>query len=267
MLVIAPIVILTIGTFVTTVVVLTGQVLSSRESNNMAYNIQDALNRIENDIKISNKFLAVNNLDLGVLTAPQGYDNNILNFGNVSTTYPNALILEQYAITNNPASSTRNLLYLNTPNACNSALLTQNQPMKINVIYFVKNNTLWRRTVMPANYKTVGCDASQPTVSPVVPWQQPSCEPSRSEALCESKDVKLVDGMSNISDFEIHYFSSPDSSTEIGDAIDNNKLDSERDTALQPAKTAQVIIKSSKNIAGRTVNQTGTVRASNSSNN
>ena len=264
-LVIAPIVILVIGAFVTVIVNLTGQVLSSRASSNLAYDIQDALNRIEQDIKISNKFLAVNNIT--PLITPQGYDDSTLDFTNVSTTYPNALILEEYAITNNPASSTRNLLYLNTPNACNSALLTQNQPMKMNVIYFVKNNILWRRIVMPSNYKTAGCDAKTPAVSPVIPWQQPSCEPSRSEVLCESKDVKLVDGISNVSDFDIQYFSSPDSATKIYDATDNTKSSPARDTALQPANTAQVTINSSKDVAGRTVGQTGAVRASNSSNN
>lgn len=266
-LVIAPIVILVIGAFVTTIVSLTGQVLSSRESNNLTYNIQDALNRIEQDIKISNKFLAINNLDLGVLTPPQGYDNNILNFNNVSTTLPNALILEEYAITSNPASSTRNLVYLNTPNLCNSLLLTQNQPMKINIVYFVKDNILWRRTIMPSNYKTAGCDAKTPTISPIIPWQQPSCEPSRSTAICESKDIKLADGIMSTNDFNIHYFSSPDSSSEISDAIDSSKSSSERDTLLQSASTAQINITSNKNIVGRDISQTGTVRASNSSNN
>lgn len=257
-LVVAPIIVLAIGAFITVVVNLTGQVLASRESNNIVYNIQDALNRIEQDVKVSNSFLAKNNIT--PLVSPQGYNDDTTNFTNISASLPNALILEQYAIANNPKSTNRSLIYLNTPNACNSAQLTQNQPMKINIIYFVKNNTLWRRTVMPSNYKTAGCDANTPSISPVIPWQQPSCEPSRTDSICESKDVKLVDGIPNTASFNMKYYDNPDSTTE-NTVVTTDLNETTRSTAFQSIKSVKITISSTKNIAGKEVSQSGVLRA------
>lgn len=257
-LVVAPIIILVIGTFITVVVNLTGQVLASRESNNIAYNIQDALNRIEQDVKVSNSFLAKNNIT--PLTSPQGYNDDTTDFTNISSSLPNALILEEYAIANNPKSTGRSLIYLNTPNACNSALLTQNQPMKINIIYFVRNNTLWRRTIMPSNYKTAGCDANTPAISPAIPWQQPSCEPSKTDSICESKDVKLVDGISNTAGFNMKYYDNPDSATE-NTVVTTDLNETTRSTAFQSIKSVKITISSTKNIAGKEVSQSGILRA------
>jgi len=70
MLVIAPIVILTIGAFVTAIVNMTGDVLASRVTNVLTYNIQDALSRIEEDVKQSTSFIAGNNV---TITSPQGF--------------------------------------------------------------------------------------------------------------------------------------------------------------------------------------------------
>ena len=265
MLVVAPIVILFIGAFISAIVSMTGQVLISRASNSLMYNIQDALNRIEQDTKISNKLLATN--DITGLTSPQGYNDDTTPFENASPTSGNAIILEQYAITNNPASNVRNLLYTNSPNACNSSLVTQNQPMKINVIYFVKNNTLWRRTILPSDYKTAGCDATTPTVSPVLPWQQPSCNPSQTGSICETNDIELVNGITNISDFSIDYFDSSDSTVENTAASDSSKSEADRGTAIQTANTIQVTINAKNTVAGRDISQSGTVRVTDSSNN
>ena len=94
MLVVAPIVILFIGAFISAIVSMTGQVLISRASNSLMYNIQDALNRIEQDTKISNKLLATN--DITGLTSPQGYNDDTTPFENASPTSGNAIILEQF---------------------------------------------------------------------------------------------------------------------------------------------------------------------------
>ena len=51
MLVIAPIVVLAIGAFLTVIISMTGEVLASRGANTLTYNIQDALNRIDQDVK------------------------------------------------------------------------------------------------------------------------------------------------------------------------------------------------------------------------
>jgi type II secretory pathway pseudopilin PulG len=163
MLIIAPIVLLTIGAFVTVIVNMTGDVLATRSSNVLAYSIQDALNRIEDDIKLSTTFLEANNVSL--TGSHQGFDNNVANFANVdngTTTNGNMLILNTLATTGNPLSSTSGLVYLaNQPNACASAQVNQNTPMTMNIVYFVKTvggtSSLWRRYAIKLCYCWLCC--------------------------------------------------------------------------------------------------------------
>jgi hypothetical protein len=261
MLVIAPVVLLTIGAFITVIVNMTGDVLASRGSIVLAYDVQDALNRIEDDIKLSTTFLATNNISL---TEPQGYDDNTANFDNVDTAKGDMLILNTLATTDNPLSSIGGLVYLNSqPNDCatNAAQVNQNTPMTMNVVYYVKTvgsvSSLWRRTIAPSNYSTdgattVGCD--------IVPWQQPSCTPGQVNAFCKTQDNKLIDGISP-SDFTVQYYTSA-SSTEA-DSIASNTASSseERNATMQSDTTVNVSINISKLAAGRDINQSGSIRA------
>jgi hypothetical protein len=154
LLIIAPIVLLTIGAFITAIVNMTGDVLASRGATVLTYNIQDALNRIEDDVKLSTTFLATNNIPL---SSPQGYSDDTTAFNNVDATNGTMLILNTLATNGNPLVSTSGLVYLtNLPNACNSTQLSQNTPMTLNIVYFVRNGTLWRRTIMPAAYTVFG---------------------------------------------------------------------------------------------------------------
>jgi type II secretory pathway pseudopilin PulG len=256
MLIIAPIVLLTIGAFVTVIVNMTGDVLATRSSNVLAYSIQDALNRIEDDIKLSTTFLEANNVSL--TGSHQGFDNNVANFANVdngTTTNGNMLILNTLATTGNPLSSTSGLVYLaNQPNACASAQVNQNTPMTMNIVYFVKTvggtSSLWRRSIMPSNYATAGC---------VVPWQQPSCAPGITDSFCKTQDVRLVDGI-NPSDFVVQYFNTADATAANVAAVDPTSA-TNRHVALQSTQTASATINTSKTVAGRQISQAGTMRA------
>lgn len=251
LLIIAPIVILTIGAFISVIVSMTGEVLATRSANALAYNIQDALNRIEEDAKLSTTFLEANHVSL---TSPQGYnDDAATNFANVGAN-GNMLILNTIATTGNPLSSTSGLVYLaNKPNACASTQVGQNTPMTTNVVYFVKNNTLWRRSVMPADYLTAGCS---------VPWQQPSCAPGKVATMCKTQDVRLLDGI-NPTDFTIQYFDTADSTTANDVASNSDTVavpPSDRYAALQAATTIGTTINMTKTTAGRDISQAGTIR-------
>lgn len=249
LLVIAPVVLLTIGAFITVIVNMTGDVLASRASNLLAYNIQDALNRIEDDVKLSATFLAENSIDL---TSPQGYDDGTAIFENVDTTTGNMLVLNTLATTANPLSTTSGLVYLtNLPNACTSTQVNQNTPMTFNVVYFVKNSTLWRRTIMPANYLTAGC---------VAPWQQPSCAPTVSGAFCKTQDIKLVENVTT-SDFVVQYFDTADATIANSVASDSVATAAVRNAALQSIATVGVSINVDTTAGGRAVSQSGAVRA------
>ncbi len=260
MLVVAPIVILMIGIFISAIVGMTGDVLSTRASNSMAYSIQDALNRIQSDVTLSGSFLATNNLPIG---SPQGYNDDTTAFHNANATTGPVLILNTYATTSNPLNATRNLYYMaNQPNSCSSAQLNSNPPVMLNVIYFVKNNTLWRRTIVPGNYKTVGCVNGAISA----PWQKPSCAPTVTGTICESKDERLVDNVPT-GGFSLSYFTTPSATTANATATDNSQSDSVRLAALQTSSTVGVTINSTTTIAGHDVAQTGTIRASSPNNN
>lgn len=265
LLVVAPLVLLTIGTFITVIVNMTGDVLASRASNVLIYNIQDALSRIEDDVKLSTTFLAENNV---TLSSPQGFNNGATTkFENVDTTNGDALVLNMLATTGNPLVATSGLIYLqNLPNSCTSTEITQNTPMTMNVVYFVKNNTLWRRTLMQSDYATAGCS---------VPWQQPSCSPTLfvngswgSNTFCKAQDIKLVENI-NPSDFSVKYFSSASATDASATASDTTSCIpvtdpacvALRNTALQSLATAGVSINVSTLAAGRTISQTGSIRA------
>lgn len=254
MLIVAPIVLVTIATFVGVIIFITGEVLSSRANNSLAYSIQDALNTIEDDVRLSGAFLATNNV---TIASPQGYDNNTQSFQNAGSSNGTALILNSMATTNTYYSPDRRLIPLaNSPNACSSAQVNQNQMMTLNTVYFVKDNTLWKRTLLPSNYQTKGCNSTQP-------WQKPSCN-TGSGGICTIKDTKLVQ-LPNTSDssltVQIKYYTSPQSTSELT-AASTGSDPTARQTALRSASSVYITISATENIAGRNVSYSATLRAS-----
>lgn len=267
MMVIAPIVILLIGSFVALIVNLTGEVLSARGLNTLTHDVQDALNRIEQDAKLSTTYLAVNNID--VSTTKQGYGGttstgSTTKFTNIDKTGSggsNASIILNSLVTNdNPISSTAGLVYLaNKPNDCsNFSEYSKNTPMTMNIVYFVDSNkTLWRRVIMPSNYTTasVRCGAA--------PWQIPSCINGYVPAslpFCKSNDERLIDGV-DPADFKFGYYATASSVSE--DPTASNQAindDTIRNTALQSTPTLQVSITSRKTIAGREISRSASLR-------
>jgi Tfp pilus assembly protein PilE len=254
MLVIAPIVVLAIGAFLTVIISMTGEVLSSRGSNTLAYNVQDALNRIDQDVKLSSTFLATNNITLTAGEA-QGYNNDATNFTNVGGASGTSLILNALATNDNPTVLTSGIVYqVDKPFPCSSTRLPSNTPMSINIVYFVKDNTLWRRTIMPSNYN-IGTSVYCST-----PWQQPSCAPGYTAVFCKTNDIKLVEGVSS-SGFNVQYFTSASATSEDATASDTAASVTTRSTALQSLSTVGVSIIASQNIAGRTVERSATLRS------
>lgn len=236
MLVVAPIVILAIGGFIALMVTMVGSVLATRDETTMNYQSQDTLNRIEDDIRLSAQFLTTT----GTLISPQGKNDNTDEFTNAS----NTLILLSLATTKNPADSTRELVYYkNQPYACDSQKVF-NQVYFNKVIYFIKNGSLWRRTVMPT-YNTNGT-ADLETVCGA-PWQQNSCSPGYPGGTrCQTNDIEL---MKNISALDVEYYSTPSSTTNLGAG------------GASIATSIKVTVDGSKNAAGRTIATSQSTRA------
>lgn len=240
MLVVAPIVILVIGGLIAAIVAMTGDVLANRNANLLAYDIQDALDRIESDVRLSGGFLSTNNF---APQSKQGLNNTTTKF-----TSPNALILNSYATTANPADSTRNIVHKQGINACDPSSEMLNDPLMFNIVYFVDSgNTLWRRIVMPKDY----FDTTSKVCSK--PWQLPSCSLiDNSDKYCQSQDSKLVDGVTN---FELKYYGLP-----------NYDVDNPANINYASAQV-QVSITAKGSAAGREYTQSGTTRAVSVNNN
>jgi hypothetical protein len=272
--VIAPIVILAIGAFIAVVVSMTTDVLTSRAANVLTYNVQDALNRIQQDVKLSTTFLAQSNVRLdgyvqnGVThtATNQGYNDDTTAFNNAeppSTPKGQMLILNALATTGNPINNSSQVAYLNNkPNACGTDQ-AKNTPLTYNVVYYVKNSSLWRRTILPDDYASTACNAiGSATPGIAAPWQQPSCTPTTSgtfsNPFCVTSDQRLVDGVEP-SNFNITYFSRSSSST--ANTVANTATDlTTRQNALSSSTTVSVSIDAIQTVGGKAVEQSSSIR-------
>lgn len=248
MVVVAPIVILSIVAFVYTIVTLTGSVIGTNAKNLIANKVQSALFTIQQDLSTPGAVvLSVNNVSL---MAGQGYNDDTTNFSNVSASTGNALIIQLNATDKNPLSGSSKLVYLaNSPNACNATNVGVNTIMTYNVVYFVKNNQLWRRVLMPSTYSSSGCST---------PWQQPSCSPGVSASFCKVLDTLIATGVSN---FNIDYFTTSDSIIPNTVAVDQAQSDAARQAAINSAVAIKPNVDISQTIAGRTVAVSRNIRA------
>lgn len=253
MLVVAPIVILAIGAFLSAIIAMTGEVLASRASNMLSYNVQDALNRIEQDVKLSSGFLATNT----VIGDNQGYNDDSTAFTNIDGT---SLILSVVATNTNPVSADSSYVYLkDKPNACSNP--QYNTPLIYNVVYFIKNDTLYRRTLMPLTYADLGTVCTPP-------WQQPSCSPSFMDSpagqagttFCRTKDVQLVEGVT-AANFNIQYYNG-ESTSSVNQPASSATTVADRTAALKAATTVGVSINAQQTASGRPIERSAIIRVS-----
>ena len=251
MMIVAPMLILIIGTIIVSIVTLTGESLAEGGRAQLINDVQDSLDRIEVDVQSSGAYLSTNNFDL---TSPQGLNDATQKFVSISATGNDSIILNSFFTSANPSLSSRSLVYLpNTPFACGDASLGQNQAMTMNIVYFVKNSALWRRTVATSTYASKTCPG-------VTTWQQPNCAEalmSTNTSLCKAQDELLLTGVEP-SDFKVDYYLSasdttPEASAEVSDP-------DTRQVAIDKTSTLQVTLKGSKSIAGRDIAQQGTIR-------
>lgn len=264
-LVVAPIVILTIGAFIALVVTLTGNTLASRGASVLQYNVSDALDRIENDVRISVRSLAANNIAF-TASNPQGYidtpdapsSGSTVGFTNNNATSSgasSALILQQYATAQrqNAAPDSTSILYIaNTPNPC-SGNYKANTAVSTNIIYFIANNTLWRRTVTPATTPALcGGTALE---------QQPSCAPATTHSFCKTQDIRLVEGVSR-DDFTVQYFPTITATAPNSTAVSTSHTIIQRNNALMTTDTVSVSITAKQTVAGRDIERSGSMRTS-----
>lgn len=246
MLVVAPIAILSIATIVSLSVLMIGDALIAQDRATTVYNTQDALDRMEQDIRFSSAFLA-NSI---AMPAGQGRDatptnmSNTTAFATSSGTTADTLILNQAATSSDPLDPNRAIIYYhNQPNNCANTNKYLNKVLAAKVLYFLRyddasgSTALWRRTYVPA------WDTNLAAANAVcqAPWQRRSC-PIVSGANCQATDEKLLE---NVSAFTLTYYTNSGSTT----------------TDSTTATNLRVALTTTRSVAGTTLTSTSTLRA------
>lgn len=236
MLVVAPIVLIVIGILVTAMVSMVGDALASNARTVIAYNTRDALNRIEEDARISINFMS----SFSLLSAPQGEDGATAPFTSAS----GDLIMTQQATTSNPYSTSRSLVYYaNQPNACTGDK-SGNRALLNRVIYFTKtgsdgNKELWRRVIVRDNNQNGTVDANTTCDAP---WQRNSCAKADvGSGQCKAVDELLLEHITN---FTPTYYTASGTTT----------------TAPTLATSIGISLSTSEKVAGKQITQTGKVQ-------
>jgi hypothetical protein len=238
-LIIAPIVIIAISGFIALMVTMTADILVTRDQNNMSYETQDALDLIEQDTRLATQFLVTTQ----ALPSPQGSNNNFTGtaaFTNASST----LIMGGLTTDKNPADTTRDIVYYaGQPYVCGTQQ-SYNRVFLSKVVYFLKDGSLWRRVVLPDYNTNVTLDDNTLCSAP---WQRNTCSPGYNPSTrCQTNDSRIMD---NVKTFSIKYYDDPDSTTEVtsGDALS--------------AVSIEVNLEGEKTTAGRTIANSGKLRA------
>jgi prepilin-type N-terminal cleavage/methylation domain-containing protein len=125
-----------------------------------------------------------------------------------------SLLLSQYATTTNALGNTRQAIYKQGVFSCVTNLY-DNPKLPYLIVYFVYNNSLFRRTITDTT--TATCNPPQ--------YQKQSCPPSVSpwNAICEAADEAIAE---NVSSFAIDYYSGTDTSpTDVYASSDPAVLD------------------------------------------
>ena len=236
LLVVAPIAIITIATLISLMVALVGDVAVSRERSVSSYDVQDALDRIEQDARIATTYMPT----FSLFTAPQGENDATAAFTSAS----GDLIISQYATTSDPYDSNRKIVYYaDQPYACTSTY-TLNRPMTNRVIYFTKVSggvtSLWRRVIVP-NGSTSDTGTTKLCDNP---WQRNSCSDAfATTSPCKTRDEKMLD---YVSSFAITYYSQTGVVT----------------TDVRNSASVKVSLTQTKSISGESIATNGVARAS-----
>lgn len=231
MLIIAPIAILVITGFVALMVTMVGDVIAGHARNVMTYDIQSALSTIEQDVRLSTQFL----VSSGAMPSPQGKNGATSAFSSTE----GDLILGEIATDKNPIDPTRGFIYYDTPFSCSDPTeVYKNRIFFTTVMYFVRGDSLWRRTYVPNAGGTL-CDP---------PWQVNTCAPGylSTDTRCKTNDSEILKG---IESFDVSYYLDPEDTVAISPA------------AATSASSIRVTIEGETIAAGRTVTASASGRS------
>ena len=232
-----PMVIVVLGIIIGLMITLVGNVITSNAKNQMIYEVQTALNQIEQDAFLSTSFL-----DTYSAPTPQmkSDSSGIYDATPAAGTMPD-IVLNQLGTTKNPMDPTRAISYYARPNPC-SGEQAANDPFFIKVVYFVKAGTLYKRTIVPLNNTNATPDGDTVCAKP---WQRGSCTAGyAANPRCQTKDTKMIDGVDSIN---VTYFNKQSPTVPLADA--------------GVADSIRITISLKRNASGDTYSHTGSLSA------
>lgn len=248
MLIVAPIAILSIAAILSLTITMIGDAIVAQDRATTSYAAQDALDKMEQDIRLSSAFLG----SLSDLPPGQGRNastssmNDTTAFSATNSGTADTLILNQMATTLDPLDKSRAIVYYNKqPNDCANQNYILNRPFTTHVIYFLRddgtdNTVLWRRVVVPKWNLNTGASSDSDSVC-AAPWQRDTC-PAVALQNCQTVDEKMV---GNVSALTLTYYA----------------RDGQVVTDSSNATHVKVLLSISKSIAGDTVQSSASLRA------
>ncbi|HEX6258210.1 MAG TPA: hypothetical protein VFZ48_01890 [Candidatus Saccharimonadales bacterium] len=229
LIIIVPVAMLTVMAVVAALIALVSDNITTRGELAAIHDAQTALNTIEDDARFAAAFMTVKD---SAFSDPYGPDNAgaAWSFAGSSADV-NTLIMRNYATTADPKDSQKQAVYINQK-GCAFDVILGNPPLTTNIIYFVRNNKLYRRILT---------DTSQTLCNPQ--FQRQSCPPDRStnNAICRADDMTL---MGNVTKFKVEYYADPLSTTPIDTS-------SALPSTLAPAIAVKITLKVEHTIAGQ----------------
>lgn len=210
LLVVVPIFVLVISAVIGFMVTLYTQLLVKEAETQMAFESQQALIAMQDDLYFARNFAENPSGVMVDIDAPGGDAAN----WDYDTSPNHTLIVYDIALTKPHQDATREIVYQITAasgNSCDASVIEQNPPVLTNLIYYVENGSLKRRTLVPDPVNSRCAE----------PYQQQTCDTNTTRVRQTASGPETVNCFadnvlaSGVTNFTITYYDA-----------DNNVLDS-----------------------------------------
>lgn len=233
-----PMLLIAIAGMLAILIVILQQNTSARATLNVVYRTQQALDIMDNDIRYSSRFLVATD-SMPVTTDAYGSNNSAQAWSYKDyDAQHRVLIVRAYSSTDNLLSDSRKNVYINQL-GCTGSTKYANPQLQYNIIYFIRNNTLYKRILVDTT--TATCDT---------PYQQQSCPIDVTyprNSTCKADDEVLLE---NAASMTLQYYFNPSDTTPI------DAFNSSDPTILDAAQSALITLTSTATVSGEPVTST-----------
>lgn len=238
--VITPVLIITAVILVSMLVSVLSQISIARVRTGAIYDNQAALDLIEKDLSVNALYLTTNDSGYSDSYGPDNAGAAWSYKGSSATS--RVLLARSFATTLSPYNSSKAPVFINQL-GCSTADLYYNQAYMVNLIYFVRGGTLYRRTLTNPSHTLCS-----------TPYQQRSC-PSDATWVsgCSVEDTIIA---TNVQSFAVAYYLNPIDSTAV------DVYSSTDPNVLEGYETAEVTLGIRRTYGGEIIDTSKSIRVS-----